>query len=266
MTERGGSTLVEGMQRRFRIETHPIGIDTRNIELGAARSESSREVQRLRSSLNGQQLIIGVDRLDYTKGLPQRFRAFHRYLREHPASRGRVSLLQVAPPTRQNAAGYSEIRRTMERLAGQVNGEFADIDWTPIRYMNRSFNRRTLFGFLRLARVGLITPLRDGMNLVAMEYLASQLPDDPGVLILSRFAGAAERLPGAMIVNPYDVEDVASTIHAALNLPVAERRDQWQESMQVLRCSNVETWFRTFIDRLAEIRTEPWIAAGSHGA
>ena len=134
-----------------------------------------------------------------------------------------------------------------------MNGALADVDWVPIRYLNRSFSRRTLFGFLRLARVGLVTPLRDGMNLVAMEYLASQPPDDPGVLVLSRFAGAAQYLPDALIVNPYDVEGVAKAIQAALTMPLEERRDRWRRSMQVLRSNSVEAWYERFVTRLAEV-------------
>ena len=125
-----------------------------------------------------------------------------------------------------------------------MNGELADVDWVPIRYLNKSFSRRTLFGFLRLAQVGLVTPLRDGMNLVAMEYLASQPPDDPGVLVLSRFAGAARYLRDALIVNPYDVEGVAETIQTALTMPAGERWERWQSSMKVLRSNSVEAWYK----------------------
>ena len=133
-----------------------------------------------------------------------------------------------------------------------MNGELADVDWVPIRYLNKSFNRRSLFGFLRLAQVGLVTPLRDGMNLVAMEYLASQPPNDPGVLVLSRFAGAAEHLPDALIVNPYDVEGVAKTIQTALMMPAEERSERWRSSVQVLRSNSVEAWFERFVTRLSE--------------
>ena len=160
--------------------------------------------------------------------------------------------MQVAPPSRGGIAEYSEIRRTLETLAGHVNGELADVDWVPIRYLNKSFSRRALFGFLRQAQVGLVTPLRDGMNLVAMEYLASQRPDDPGVLVLSRFAGAAEHLSDALIVNPYDVEGVAKTIQTALSMPLEERRERWRRSMHVLWSNSVEAWFERFVTRLAE--------------
>ena len=250
--EREGGTVVRAFRRVFGVETHPIGIDTRYVERNAAKAESSREFERLRVSLAGRRLIVGVDRLDYSKGLVQRFDAFAHFLRAYPRHLNRVSLMQVAPPTRDGIAEYSEIRRTLETLAGHVNGEFADVDWVPIRYLNKSFSRRSLFGFLRHAQVGLVTPLRDGMNLVAMEYLASQRPDDPGVLVLSRFAGAAEYLPDALIVNPYDVEGVAKTIQAALTMPLEERRERWRRSMHVLRSNSVEAWYERCITRLSE--------------
>ena len=251
--ERAGGAVVRAFRRTFRVEVHPIGIDTGYVERNAAATAGIREVERLQTSLAGRRLIIGVDRLDYSKGLPQRFDAFAQLLRTYPRNLNRVSLMQVAPPTRGGVAEYSETRRTLETLAGHVNGALADVDWVPIRYLNKSFSRRTLFGFLRLARVGLVTPLRDGMNLVAMEYLASQPPDDPGVLVLSRFAGAAQYLPDALIVNPYDVEGVAKAIQAALTMPLEERRDRWRRSMQVLRSNSVEVWYERFVTRLAEV-------------
>ena len=252
LDEREDGTLVRAFRRRFRVETHPIGIDTRYVERTAARTADIREVERLQVSLAGRRLIIGVDRLDYSKGLPQRFDAFAHLLRAYPRNLNRVSLMQIAPPTRGEVAEYVQIRRTLETLAGHVNGALADVDWVPIRYLNKSFSRRTLFGFMRLAQVGLVTPLRDGMNLVAMEFLASQPPDDPGVLVLSRFAGAAEKLPDALIVNPYDVEGVAQAIQAALGMPLEERRERWQRSMEVLRSNAVEAWYERFVTRLSE--------------
>ena len=242
---------VRAFGRELRVEAHPIGIDTAHVEQAAADTADMREVERLKASLADRRLIVGVDRLDYSKGLPQRFDAFAHLLRAYPGNRNRVSLMQIAPPTRGGVAEYSEIRRRLDTLAGHVNGEFADVDWVPIRYLNRSFSRRTLFGFLRLARVGLVTPLRDGMNLVAMEYLAAQPPDDPGVLVLSRFAGAAQYLPDALIVNPYDMEGVAEAIQTALAMPLGERRERWERSMRTLRTNSVEAWYERFLARLA---------------
>ena len=240
------------MGRRARAEVHPIGVDTDNIERLASGSAAARYGARLRSSLGGRRLIVGVDRLDYSKGLPERFMAFGHLLNAYPANRNRVSMMQIAPPTRADVPEYAEIRRTLETLAGHINGEFADFDWVPIRYLNKSFNRRTLFGLLRTAQVGLITPLRDGMNLVAMEYIASQPPEDPGVLVLSRFAGAARSIPDALLVNPYDAEGVAEAVQQALDMPREERVERWQSNMETLRRNDVGRWREIFVSRLAE--------------
>ena len=248
----GSVSTVRAFGRRFAIETHPMGIDTGHVERSAARAAGSGEVERLRTGLGGRRLVIGVDRLDHAKGLPQRFDAFARFLEAYPDNRGRVSLMQIAPPPPDHVPDYLEIRRTLETRAGHLNGALADIDWAPIRYLNRSFGRRALFGFLRHAHVGLVTPLRDGMNLVAMEYLASQPADDPGVLVLSRFAGAAGCLPDALVVNPHDAEGVAEAIHAALIMPLEERRERWRASMRTLRSNSVEVWHNRFVARLSQ--------------
>ena len=250
--DREGGAVVRAFRRVFRVESHPIGIDTRYVERNAARAESSREFERLRVSLAGRRLIIGVDRLDYSKGLVQRFDAFaHFSAGLSPPPQPRLSDAGRAPQPWRHRRVFRDPAHARD-AAGHVNGELADVDWVPIRYLNKSFGRRTLFGFLRLAQVGLVTPLRDGMNLVAMEYLASQPPNDPGVLVLSRFAGAAEHLPDALIVNPYDVEGVAKTIQTALMMPAEERSERWRRSMQVLRSNSVEAWFERFVTRLSE--------------
>ena len=250
--EMAGDTIFRALGRTASAEVHPIGVDTDNIERLAASAAAARYGARLRTSLGGRRLIVGVDRLDYSKGLPERFMAFGHLLNAYPANRNRVSLMQIATPTRAGVPEYAEIRRTLETLAGHINGEFADFDWVPIRYLNKSFNRRTLFGLLRTAQVGLITPLRDGMNLVAMEYVASQAPSDPGVLVLSRFAGAVHSIPGAVIVNPYDTEGVAEAVQVALDMPRQERVERWEANMDALRRNDVSRWRETFVSRLAE--------------
>ena len=250
--EMAGDTIFRALGRTASAEVHPIGVDTDNIERLAASAAAARYGARLRTSLGGRRLIVGVDRLDYSKGLPERFMAFGHLLNAYPANRNRVSLMQIATPTRAGVPEYAEIRRTLETLAGHINGEFADFDWVPIRYLNKSFNRRTLFGLLRTAQVGLITPLRDGMNLVAMEYVASQAPSDPGVLVLSRFAGAVHSIPGAVIVNPYDTEGVAEAVQVALDMPRQERVERWEANMDALRRNDVSRWRETFVSRLSE--------------
>ena len=250
--EMAGDTIFHALGRTASAEVHPIGVDTDNIERAAAGAAAARYGARMRTSLGGRRLIVGVDRLDYSKGLPERFAAFGHLLGAYPANRNRVSLMQIATPTRAGVPEYEEIRRTLETLAGRINGEFADFDWVPIRYLNKSFARRTLFGLLRTARVGLITPLRDGMNLVAMEYVASQAPSDPGALVLSRFAGAAHSIPGALIVNPYDAEGVAEAVQSALDMPREERVERWEANMEALRRNDVSHWREGFVSRLAE--------------
>jgi len=254
--EAGGEMLSEStfrvVGRTACAEVHPIGVDTDNVERLASGAAAARYRARLRSSLGGRRLIVGVDRLDYSKGLPERFMAFGHLLNAYPANRNRVSMMQIAPPTRTDVSEYAEIRRALETLAGRVNGEFADFDWVPIRYLNKSFNRRTLFGLLRTAQVGLITPLRDGMNLVAMEYVAAQPPEDPGVLVLSRFAGAAGSIPEAILVNPYDAEGMAEAIQLALDMPREERVERWRINMEALRRNDVVRWRETFVSRLEQ--------------
>ena len=193
----------------------------------SARSRSAA-TQRLVRSLEQRALAIGVDRLDYSKGIPQRFEAFAHFLSQHPEWRSRISFLQIAPPSREEVPEYRELRSRLERLAGATNGRYAEPDWMPIRYVNRSFNQATLAGFYRAADIAVVTPLRDGMNLVAKEFVAAQDPDDPGVLILSSFAGAADELQQAIIINPFDADDIAESFVTALEMPLAERRERWQ--------------------------------------
>ncbi|MGN6113592.1 MAG: alpha,alpha-trehalose-phosphate synthase (UDP-forming) [Luteimonas sp.] len=238
--------------RRLRAGAFPISIDTAQIERQAAEAVDKPSVRSLRESLSGRALAIGVDRLDYSKGLPERFRAFERYLQRHPEQRGKLTFLQIAPVSRGEVAEYKALRQELERLAGHVNGGHAEPDWTPMRYVNRNFGHPTLTGFYRIARLGLVTPLRDGMNLVAKEYVASQDPDDPGVLVLSTFAGAARELDaGALLVNPYDLDGVADAIAAAMRMRAPERRQRWKAMMDVLRTRDIHAWRRDYLAALA---------------
>ena len=201
----------------------PIGIDAAGFAETAVRAERSVETTRLRESLGGRALAIGVDRLDYSKGLVNRFEAFGRLLGKFPEHRREVSFLQIAPRSREESGSYQRLRRDLDRIVGDTNGRFSEFDWVPLRYMTTTVRRQTLAGFYRMARLGVVTPLRDGMNLVAKEYVASQDPTDPGVLILSRFAGAAEELKDALIVNPFDADEIADAMHQGLAMPLAER-------------------------------------------
>jgi trehalose 6-phosphate synthase len=236
--------------RLLRAGAFPISIDTEGIAQQAAAAIDKSSVKRLADSLSGRALAIGVDRLDYSKGLPERFRAFERYLKRHPEQLGKLTYLQIAPVSRGDVAEYRTLREELEQLAGHINGSHAEPDWTPMRYVNRNYPHPSLTGFYRLARIGLVTPLRDGMNLVAKEFVAAQDPEDPGVLVLSSFAGAARELDSALLVNPYDLDGVADAIAAAMRMRLPERRERWQAMMQTLRTHDITTWRRNYLAAL----------------
>ncbi|MGQ4660172.1 alpha,alpha-trehalose-phosphate synthase (UDP-forming) [Lysobacter sp. F6437] len=236
--------------RLLRAGAFPISIDTGHIEQQAAAAVGKPSFQRLARSLSGRALAIGVDRLDYSKGLPERFRAFERFLQQYPDQLGKLTFLQIAPVSRGDVLEYQSLRSELERLSGHINGGHAEPEWTPMRYVNRNFPHASLTGFYRLAGIGLVTPLRDGMNLVAKEYVAAQDPDDPGVLVLSTFAGAARELEGALLVNPYDLDGVAAAIARAAGMSPRERRDRWQPMMERLRKHDITAWRRGYLDAL----------------
>lgn len=236
-----GRLKVNG--RPMRIASCPIGIDAADFA-EAARNAAPED--RLRS-LTGADLMIGVDRLDYSKGIPQRFRAFQTLLEHHEELHEKISFLQIAPPTREDISAYQVIREETEHLAGRINGQFATINWTPIRYIHRPLPRDTLAGLYRQAQIGLVTPLADGMNLVAKEYVAAQDPEDPGVLILSRFAGAAEQMGEALIINPHDAWEVAQAMAQALHMPLEERKRRWERLMNVVETQDVRWWSKRFL-------------------
>ncbi|MDQ3288151.1 MAG: alpha,alpha-trehalose-phosphate synthase (UDP-forming) [Pseudomonadota bacterium] len=247
----GDGILETPAGRRLCAGAFPISIDTAHIAEQAELAIDKPSVQRLAASLSGRKLAIGVDRLDYSKGLPERFRAFERYLKQYPDQRGRLTYLQIAPVSRGEVLEYQDLRSELEQLSGHINGTHADPDWTPMRYVNQNYPHATLTGFYRLADVALVTPLRDGMNLVAKEYVAAQDPEDPGVLILSSFAGAARELDGAWLVNPYDLDGVAAAIAAAAVMPLEERRERWQTMMTHLLTHDIARWRHDYLDALS---------------
>jgi trehalose 6-phosphate synthase len=253
--EAGGTVGGEGGLRAFNRQTragvYPIGIDVDGVRQNAMQASTRRQAKRLTESLQHRRLILSVDRLDYSKGLLERFRAFECLLETWPAHQNKVSFMQIAPPSRSDVTAYSEIRKELEREGGRINGRFADLDWTPLRYLNRGFGRPVLMALLAAARVGFVTPLRDGMNLVAKEYVAAQDPEDPGVLVLSRFAGASEELRDAIVVNPYDIAGVAEALDYALSLPVEERRRRHSAMMARLRRGDIGHWRDRFLADLA---------------
>jgi trehalose 6-phosphate synthase len=238
--------------RRFRAGVFPIGIDITAIERAASSAFRQSAMQRLRTSLQERKLAIGVDRLDYSKGIPQRFEAFGEFLANHPEQHRKVTLLQITPTSRDEVLEYRQTKSRLNQLAGAINGLYADPDWAPIRYVNKSFQQSTLAGYYRLARIGLVTPLRDGMNLVAKEYVAAQDAADPGVLVLSQFAGAAHELRDALLVNPYDIHDLAENIERGLTMSLAERRERWSAMMTTLRANDITAWRQDFLKKLEE--------------
>lgn len=235
--------------RRMTARTFPIGIDVDTfIEMANTPTAADRIRRLTRGEVRNH--VIGVERLDYSKGLPDRFRAFKRFLEKYPDQRKKTVLMQIAPPTRGELAAYAEIRTELERLSGAINGAFGDFDWTPVRYIHRSVPRDTLAALFRGSKVGLVTPLRDGMNLVAKEYIAAQDAKDPGVLILSQFAGAAADLQEALIVNPYDPDEVAKALHNAVTMELDERLDRHGKLLERVRANDISAWRQAFMDEL----------------
>ncbi|THD58717.1 MAG: trehalose-6-phosphate synthase [Bradyrhizobium sp.] len=238
-----------------RMAVFPIGIDPEKFARQAAKAISHPDVSRLRRSLNGEKLAIGVDRLDYSKGLVNRIEAFDRMWTLQPAMQRTVSLLQIATPSRGAIEAYGNLQSEIAKLVSDVNGRHGEVDWTPIRYLNKGFSQTVLAGLYRTAQVGVVTPLHDGMNLVAKEYVAAQNPADPGVLVLSKFAGAANELDTALLVNPHDIDGMARTIALALSMPLLERRMRWEAMMTKLRGHTIQQWFADFVDVLQQTHT-----------
>jgi trehalose 6-phosphate synthase len=241
-----------GGKRVMRIGTFPVGIAVDTFQRCARRAARSAFVGRVRGSVPGA-IILGVDRLDYSKGLPLRLEAFERFLIGNPQWRGKVTYMQITPKSRSDVPEYVEMERAIDTAAGRINGTYGDVSWTPVRYTNRSYSRTALAGLYRSARVALVTPLRDGMNLVAKEYVAAQDSKDPGVLILSRFAGAAAEFGNsALLVNPYDPEAVGSAIARAIDMSRDERIQRHGKLFEALKHNDVAAWGDRFLATLAE--------------
>ena len=230
-----------------RIGVFPVGVETETFQRLARRAVDSTFVREVMGSLSGRAMIIGVDRLDYSKGIPERMDAFERLLINFPQWRGKVTYLQITPRSRTDIAEYANIGRLVGEKVGRINGAYGEASWTPVRYINKAHSRTALAGLYRAARAALVTPLRDGMNLVAKEYIAAQNPDDPGVLILSRFAGAARECSAALLVNPYDSEGVAIAIDRALAMPLEERRQRHDVNYRVLKQNDLSQWAERFL-------------------
>lgn len=256
-------------ETRTTLASFPIGIDAKSFAADAVKAAARPDIARLRASLMGAKLVIGVDRIDYSKGLDNRLRAFDRLLQTAPELKRQVSMLQVALPSRGQISTYCRLQAELAGLVSEINGKHGEIDWTPIRYLNKGFNQSALAGLYRAAHVGLVTPLYDGMNLVAKEYVAAQNPLDPGVLVLSERAGAAQQLDAALLVNPHDTEGMAEAIRTAMTMPLEERQERWRAMMAVIERDNIDAWFSDFMSTLAEseralpVRQSPEIAMSS---
>jgi trehalose 6-phosphate synthase len=251
--------FIDTSARRVHLGVFPIGVDAEIVN-GEARKarEEDMQVGRLIASLLGRQLLLGVDRLDYSKGLIERFHSYQSLLETAPELQGNITFIQIAPLSRINVAAYSDIRDALERTAGHINGRFADADWTPIRYLNKDFSHETLSGFLRVADVAVVTPVRDGMNLVAKEYVAAQDPERPGVLVLSTLAGAARELAdGALLVNPYDNLAVGRTLKQALTMPLEDRQERHRHMLDALRKNSIADWHERFVSALRATGVKP---------
>ncbi len=240
-----------------RVIVDPIGIDAAAFTKQATESARSADSRLLRDSLSKGGLAIGVDRLDYSKGLISRFEAIGRFFANYPQHRRQVSFLQIAARSREEQGAYQRLRRELDRIVGDTNGRYSEFDWTPLRYMTRAVKRDTLAGFFRLSRLAVVTPLRDGMNLVAKEYVAAQNPENPGVLILSRFAGAAEEMTEALIVNPYDSDEIAEAMHIGLSMDLEERRERWHALHEKVAVNTAGRFCTVFLNHLARGDTRP---------
>jgi trehalose 6-phosphate synthase len=236
--------------RSIQVEAFPIGIDAQAFRRFAERASSLPLVRQTAQSLGTRRLVIGVDRLDYSKGIVERIDAFEQFLVAYPERRDQAVLLQITPPSRSEVPEYDALAGQIDQSIGRINGAHSGLDWVPIRFVKRAFSRQVLAGLYRHAAVGLVTPMRDGMNLVAKEYVAAQDPANPGVLVLSRFAGAARQMPDALIVNPFDKTEVAEGIHTALSMPLEERRERHVRLAADLEARDVDWWGEAYLAAL----------------
>jgi len=251
LTSRGSKTH-SAWSHTFSTEVYPIGIDPKEIAR-QAQGPLPPKLAQLKAELNSVQNIFSVERLDYSKGLPERFQAYETLLEKYPQHHGHIRYTQIAPTSRGDVQAYQEIRHQLETAAGRINGQYGQLGWTPLYYLNQHFDRKLLMKVYRYSDVGLVTPLRDGMNLVAKEYVAAQDPANPGVLVLSQFAGAANELTSALIVNPYDRDDVAAALDRALNMPLTERISRHAEMMEVIKHNDINHWQERFTQDLKQI-------------
>ncbi|SDY62364.1 alpha,alpha-trehalose-phosphate synthase (UDP-forming) [Citreimonas salinaria] len=252
-TQPSGELMLNGRVKfdgdAFQVRSFPIGIDGKAFK-ALAEKPLTHDPAHIRADAR---LILGVDRLDYSKGIPNRVRGFGTWLEKRKPDSPRATLLQITPPSRETVPAYQAIAHEVESLVGRLNGQYSELDWTPIRLIERAVPRETLAPLYRQADIALVTPLADGMNLVAKEFVAAQDPEDPGVLILSQSAGAAEQMTEALIVNPHDAEEVADAIERAFMMPLDERRARHEALLQVVQDTDIFDWGASFLDCLNRV-------------
>jgi trehalose 6-phosphate synthase len=244
---------VRAFGQSARVGAFPIGIDFAEFQAASRSSTAADLCARMKASAAGRAMILGVDRLDYSKGLEERFLGYEQLLADHPELLEKLFFLQIATLSRDGVDAYRHLRERLDSVSGSINGTYATVEWVPIRYVNRGYRRDELAGIYRAAEIGLVTPLRDGMNLVAKEYVAAQDPDNPGVLVLSEFAGAAEQMDAAVIVNPMSREDLAEAIRRGLEMPLDERKARWQSLMEGVRTNDVTAWRDRYVTALRAV-------------
>ncbi|MEL7444816.1 MAG: trehalose-6-phosphate synthase [Pseudomonadota bacterium] len=250
--EATGAISFEG--RSVIAKAYPIGIDWDHFQAQGATQDAKKAEDRFLASTRHRKGMIGVDRLDYSKGLPERIDGIGRFFDQNEHRTRDLVFIQIAPPSREDVDSYQKIRAELEQKTGQINGARSEVDIVPIRYVNRGYSHAELYGFFRASKIGLVTPLRDGMNLVAKEYVAAQDPEDPGVLILSEFAGAAHQLKDALLVNPHSPDNLSHAIKEALDMPLEERKRRYEAMIGTIRDDNVQQWTTDFCSDLAATR------------
>ncbi|WP_421878186.1 bifunctional alpha,alpha-trehalose-phosphate synthase (UDP-forming)/trehalose-phosphatase [Marinoscillum sp.] len=241
--------------RKVMVDALPMGIDYEKYASTAASPETLAREVRYRTSVGDQRLVLSIDRLDYSKGIPQRLKAFELFLEENEEYREKVSLLMVVVPSRDSVGKYKELKEEVDLLVGRINGKHARLNWTPIHYFYRSFPLNALSAFYRMAEVALVTPMRDGMNLVCKEFIASKL-DKKGVLILSEMAGASKELSDALLINPNDIHQLVSALKKALTMPVKKQMAAMTTMQRSLQRYNIHHWVNIFMERLSFIKNE----------
>lgn len=256
-TETGAEKLAQhqfhAFGRTLHAQAFPIGIDVDEFT-ALARGKDARDMyERMRKDYSSRRLLLGVERMDYSKGLPQRLRAFRELLQQYPENLNHATLVQIVSPSREALDTYTTLRHELESLSGSINGDYGELDWMPVRYIHRNVARKRLPGLYQAACVALVTPLRDGMNLVAKEFVVAQDPANPGVLVLSRFAGAAEQLKEALLVNPYDIHGTAETLQRALQMQLPERQERHAKLLERIRAQDVHWWRKAFLKTLTEV-------------